>query len=358
MTAFSEIDPSWNIQSDGHKRWPMIAMSLGDAMLAGLRVEGPFAPDVPFPEDWDRAVAVFDDVVVRGKSNVAQATGLGENGLNPYLDRVMARYGAKTLAQAVSGLVNDGQAPFEIGERHLSVKPDEMWDTILGRGVMGGGSIRLRELSLSPQDFLRHWNGMQEAFGCGPDMAALVRSAYVFGLREPLPANDQAVLIGNGATVLTLPPRPRPNIPQRAREAIMWRSWGHSNKETGRNLSLSEDTVKVHLHRLYDLLGAGDAAGAFTRCVILGAIACERQTPLSKKLGRREYQALLGAALGKTNAEIGTGLSVSEGTVKGYLKRAFSKLGAEDRVHGARRAFQTGLVVVGRPPRRRASASF
>jgi DNA-binding NarL/FixJ family response regulator len=61
-------------------------------------------------------------------------------------------------------------------------------------------------------------------------------------------------------------------------------------------------------------------------------------------LTERELQVLRGMADGKSNAEIGRELYVSEDTVKTHARRLFRKLGARDRAHAVASAFRAGLV--------------
>jgi DNA-binding NarL/FixJ family response regulator len=74
----------------------------------------------------------------------------------------------------------------------------------------------------------------------------------------------------------------------------------------------------------------GDLPGASTRRVTLT---------------ERELQVLHGMADGKSNAEIGRELYVSEDTVKTHARRLFRKLGARDRAHAVAAGFRAGLVV-------------
>lgn len=64
----------------------------------------------------------------------------------------------------------------------------------------------------------------------------------------------------------------------------------------------------------------------------------------SAGLTERELQVLLGMAEGKSNAEIGRELFVSEDTVKTHARRLFRKLGARDRAHAVAAGFRAGLV--------------
>jgi DNA-binding NarL/FixJ family response regulator len=61
-------------------------------------------------------------------------------------------------------------------------------------------------------------------------------------------------------------------------------------------------------------------------------------------LTEREMQVLVGMAEGKSNAEIGRELFVSEDTVKTHARRLFRKLGARDRAHAVAAGFRAGLV--------------
>lgn len=64
----------------------------------------------------------------------------------------------------------------------------------------------------------------------------------------------------------------------------------------------------------------------------------------STALTERELQVLRGMADGRSNAEIGRELFVSEDTVKTHARRLFRKLGARDRAHAVAAGFRAGLV--------------
>ena len=61
-------------------------------------------------------------------------------------------------------------------------------------------------------------------------------------------------------------------------------------------------------------------------------------------LTEREAQVLRAMADGKSNAEIGRELYLSEDTVKTHARRIFRKLGARDRAHAVAAGFRAGLV--------------
>jgi DNA-binding NarL/FixJ family response regulator len=81
----------------------------------------------------------------------------------------------------------------------------------------------------------------------------------------------------------------------------------------------------------------GNEAGQVT-------IADAQPTGRRLTLTERELQVLRGMADGKSNAEIGRELFVSEDTVKTHARRLFRKLGARDRAHAVAAGFRAGLV--------------
>jgi two-component system NarL family response regulator len=66
----------------------------------------------------------------------------------------------------------------------------------------------------------------------------------------------------------------------------------------------------------------------------------------SPALTPREVAVLELVAKGKSNKEIGTVLSLAEGTVKTHLKRIYDKLGVSDRTEAALMAVQRGIVTL------------
>ena len=61
-------------------------------------------------------------------------------------------------------------------------------------------------------------------------------------------------------------------------------------------------------------------------------------------LSRREIEVLDLVSVGRTNAEIGRTLFISEATVKTHLMRAFGKLGVGDRTAAVTTAIQRGIL--------------
>jgi DNA-binding NarL/FixJ family response regulator len=66
--------------------------------------------------------------------------------------------------------------------------------------------------------------------------------------------------------------------------------------------------------------------------------------PASVALSTREVEVLGLVSTGKTNAEVGQALHISEATVKTHLLRAFNKLGVSDRTAAVTTAMSLGLL--------------
>jgi DNA-binding CsgD family transcriptional regulator len=61
-------------------------------------------------------------------------------------------------------------------------------------------------------------------------------------------------------------------------------------------------------------------------------------------LTERELEVLAGMCEGRSNAEIGRSLFLSEDTVKTHARRLFKKLGAVDRANAVALGYRWGLV--------------
>ena len=69
-----------------------------------------------------------------------------------------------------------------------------------------------------------------------------------------------------------------------------------------------------------------------------------RVADLGSALTERELQVLRGMSQGKSNAEIGRSLFLSEDTVKTHARRLFRKLGVSDRAQAVACGFRRGFV--------------
>ena len=61
-------------------------------------------------------------------------------------------------------------------------------------------------------------------------------------------------------------------------------------------------------------------------------------------LSMREMQVLTGMSQGKSNAQIGRELYLSEDTIKTHARRLFRKLGAKDRAEAVATGFRRGMM--------------
>jgi DNA-binding NarL/FixJ family response regulator len=103
-------------------------------------------------------------------------------------------------------------------------------------------------------------------------------------------------------------------------------------------------------------IAAGDAllAPALTSRLIEDYVGTAPQEELHGRLHElteRELEVLEQLAAGKSNAEIGEALFLSEATVKTHLTRVLSKLGLGSRVQAVVFAYESGLVRPGRAAR-------
>ncbi|MBS1678006.1 MAG: response regulator transcription factor [Actinobacteria bacterium] len=103
-------------------------------------------------------------------------------------------------------------------------------------------------------------------------------------------------------------------------------------------------------------IAAGDAllAPALTSRLIEEYVGTAPQQQLHGRLHElteRELEVLEQLASGKSNAEIGEALFLSEATIKTHLTRVLSKLGLQSRVQAVVFAYESGLVRPGRAAR-------
>lgn len=94
-----------------------------------------------------------------------------------------------------------------------------------------------------------------------------------------------------------------------------------------------EEMAAIVVHALSDLVWRRPVSA--TRSVDAAA---------APVLTEREMQVLTGMSRGRSNAEIGKELFLSEDTVKTHARRLFRKLGAADRAQAVAVGFRSGLV--------------
>jgi len=74
------------------------------------------------------------------------------------------------------------------------------------------------------------------------------------------------------------------------------------------------------------------------------ALLAPRPQPQGPELTEREMQVLHGMAAGKSNAQIGHDLYLSEDTIKTHARRLFRKMRVNDRAQAVASGFRQGLV--------------
>jgi DNA-binding NarL/FixJ family response regulator len=118
---------------------------------------------------------------------------------------------------------------------------------------------------------------------------------------------------------------------------------------------LLKDAPRHDLVAAVRVAAAGEAllAPSVTRMLIEAfARRPAAATPAPSRLASltaREQDILLLLARGQSNAEIARSLFVGEATVKTHIGHVLAKLGLRDRVQAVILAYETGLVVPGRP---------
>lgn len=120
---------------------------------------------------------------------------------------------------------------------------------------------------------------------------------------------------------------PYPYCPQCAHQARGHDTFGCRRQRCG--CDLPADTLSH--------LGAGDTT-------------CQCKPTLRRPvvpLSRQRHACLELAAQGRSNAQIGVALHISENTVKTHLRRAYRDLKARDRAHAVTRMYELGLLQPG-----------
>lgn len=91
-----------------------------------------------------------------------------------------------------------------------------------------------------------------------------------------------------------------------------------------------------------------DARAPEVSALVREGLSHQRPAPLEpvqeKLLTKRELEVLGGMSRGRSNAEIGRELFLSEDTIKTHARRLFRKLGAHDRAQAVAVGFRLGLL--------------
>jgi DNA-binding NarL/FixJ family response regulator len=164
----------------------------------------------------------------------------------------------------------------------------------------------------------------------GPEDSTVARGAVAAGARGLIRGGEREDLVASVAKALMLLLRSNRSVDSLAAQAVpLQRSEPEDGAEEG-------DENGATAERVSPARGAEPGQAVPTAVGVSGA----RRVALTE----RELQVLRGMADGKSNAEIGRELFVSEDTVKTHARRLFRKLGARDRAHAVAAAFRAGLV--------------
>ena len=113
--------------------------------------------------------------------------------------------------------------------------------------------------------------------------------------------------------------------------------------EAGASGYLLKDTPRRELADAVRAAARGETVLAPAAAAIL-LTRMRTPTPVQQPLTARETQVLALVGEGRTNADIGRELFISEATVKTHLIRIFQKLGVDDRTAAVTAAMRGGLL--------------
>jgi DNA-binding NarL/FixJ family response regulator len=168
----------------------------------------------------------------------------------------------------------------------------------------------------------------------GPENSQVAAAAVAAGARGVIRSRDQEVVSSVAKALmllLSLPSVPRPTAPTSASGPATAALGGTGSMSSKITEPIGGPAVPTRIALGRESLVPAQRADA----------PSEPRRPL---LTERELQVLRGMADGKSNAEIGRDLFVSEDTVKTHARRLFRKLGARDRAHAVAAGFRAGLV--------------
>ncbi len=115
---------------------------------------------------------------------------------------------------------------------------------------------------------------------------------------------------------------------------------GLSNKAIADRLSISENTVKVHMQSMFRVTGA---TGRVQLARIFSGQDVAEPAPKSSP---REREVLKLIALGKTSKEIAQQLNLSTKTIEAHRYNMMRRLGLHDRADVASYAARQGIVEI------------
>jgi DNA-binding NarL/FixJ family response regulator len=183
-------------------------------------------------------------------------------------------------------------------------------------------------LSVATQ-VLRSHPGLAVLMLGAPEDAGTISTAIALGARGYLRWDASPLELGLGLSRTGLRPEPQRPVPgmapaPRSPQYAVAHAGAHAGPPSGGPSSWS---------------GASPLAG-LAPTTVRSTVPEVAQVALSA----REMQVLTGMSQGKSNAQIGRELYLSEDTIKTHARRLFRKLGAKDRAEAVATGFRRGMM--------------
>ncbi|WP_041776756.1 response regulator transcription factor [Blastococcus saxobsidens] len=164
-----------------------------------------------------------------------------------------------------------------------------------------------------------------------------------------LSAATQALRMHPGLPVLVLG---APDDADSVRAAVAFGArgylrWDATAIEMGLGLSrvgLRADGGRIPQQQVSQPMAAWSGAAPLAGSAPTTVRSTVRDAPPAVALSMREMQVLTGMSQGKSNAQIGRELYLSEDTIKTHARRLFRKLGAKDRAEAVATGFRRGIM--------------
>jgi DNA-binding NarL/FixJ family response regulator len=244
------------------------------------------------------------------------------------------RLGVANLRTAVS----ESEALARLGEHPAELV---LVDTAITRSDPAGFTRRV--LALAPRAVVVLF---------GPEEPQAAAAAVAAGARGVIRGGGDNDVVGTVTKALLLIGAPRPEPAERAVPAV--NGGGEQPVRSGaagepaaeriaRELAARAAGAVPTAHPEPAPASGGTVLVPAQRGDLPGAAAAEAPVRHAA-LTERELQVLRGMASGKSNAEIGRDLYVSEDTVKTHARRLFRKLKARDRAHAVAVGFRSGAL--------------
>jgi DNA-binding NarL/FixJ family response regulator len=145
--------------------------------------------------------------------------------------------------------------------------------------------------------------------------------------------------------------RPRfPRLTDREMAILRLVAEGLTKREIGRELYLSENTVKTYLRHTMRKVGARSSAHLVHLAHALGVLDIgSGRTSTMARITRQRTRVVHLVAEGLTNADIAAAMHLATSTVMGYVQRVARAMGARNRAHVVHLAHLAGVFGTAEP---------